>query len=109
MNVEQSFFDEMKTKRKRTETISETATVLILKNSNIRTHVEWCESCAAEVVWIAPKSAAQLIGLSPRSIYRLLESGAIHFTEASDEEPQICSSSLLIFTDKGDIGLCSQR
>lgn len=95
--------------KKRIEIVSETTTLLILKNSNAGARQSWCEQCASEVVWFAPKLAAGLIGLSTRSIYRLLETGAIHFIEANGDEPQICSRSLLEIIEKGDTKLCSQK
>ena len=99
----------METKKKRTEIFSETTTLLILKNSESGTRQNRCEECAAEVIWFTPRPAAVLVGLSPRSIYRLLETGAIHFIEANGDEPQICSRSLLKIIEKGDTELCSQK
>jgi hypothetical protein len=43
----------MKTKKKRTETFSETTTIVFLKNSNAGAQVNWCERCMAEVIWIS--------------------------------------------------------
>ncbi|MGI8786957.1 MAG: hypothetical protein ACR2HG_04250 [Pyrinomonadaceae bacterium] len=43
----------MQVKKKRTETVSETTTLLFLKNLANGTRRDWCEQCAAEVFWIA--------------------------------------------------------
>ncbi len=43
----------MQTKKKRIEIISETTTLLILKNSNGGARQSWCSQCAADVFWIA--------------------------------------------------------
>ena len=84
MNVEQSFFDDMKTKRKRTETISETATLLIVKNTTAADRAGWCGECQADVMWISV-AALDLFGITT-----LPENGAIHMS-GSD----VCSRSLI--------------
>ena len=48
------FPKDMKTKRKRIETISETTTLLLLKNLNNSTRQSWCGQCQADVFWISP-------------------------------------------------------
>jgi len=43
---------------------------------------------------ITPEEAAALCEVSTRTIYRWLESGAIHFSETASEGLLICLSSL---------------
>ena len=62
----------METAKKRTETISETTTLLILKKTVSDMVPDWCKKCAAEVFWIAP-SEIGLLGVS-----RLPDSKKIH-------------------------------
>lgn len=75
--------------------ISETSTFLILKTREKNGTQNLCKSCAKEVVWLKPKRAAELTGLSPRAIYRLLETGLVHSTETTSDEPEICLLSLM--------------
>ena len=74
----------MKTKRKRIEIVSETTTVLILKNSKVGARQSWCGQCAAEVFWIA-RAEINLFGIS-----ELPESGASH-----KNDDFFCSRSLI--------------
>jgi hypothetical protein len=74
----------MQTKKKRIETISETTTLLILKNSNVGARQSWCSQCAAETFWIA-LTEIDLFGISD-----LPESARIH-----TNGDFICSRSLI--------------
>ena len=40
-----------------------------------------CAGCGQEVVMATPQSAAFLLGISERHIFRLLEAGRVHFIE----------------------------
>ncbi|MDQ6785504.1 MAG: hypothetical protein M3033_01610 [Acidobacteriota bacterium] len=80
----------MQTKKRRIETVSETTTLLILKNSNVDARQSWCEQCAAEVFWIAPTEIG-LFGISE------LPSGAVH-----TNGDRICSRSLIEEVRKGE-------
>lgn len=78
------FFSYMKTKKKRTETFSETTTIVFLKNSTAGARVNWCERCVAEVVWI-PAAEISLFGISD-----LAEIGRAHV-----KENRFCSRSVI--------------
>ena len=80
----------MKTQRKRIETISETTTLLILKNSNIGARQSWCGQCMADVFWIAPEEIG-LFGISD------LSQDAIH-----TNGERLCSRSLIQQIQKGE-------
>ena len=81
----------MQTKKKRIEIVSETTTVLIMKNSKVGARQNWCGQCAAEVFWIAP-TEINLFGIS-----ELPESGAIH-----RNDDFLCSRSLIEEIKKGE-------
>lgn len=81
----------MQTKKKRIEIVSETTTLLILKNLNVGARASWCESCAAESFWIAP-TEIELFGISD-----LPENGAFHI-----KGDFICSRSLIEVVKKGE-------
>jgi hypothetical protein len=52
----------------------------------------FCPQCQTLVEMITPRIAAQLYGLSEREIFRSIENGRLHFTEA--ERIFICRNSL---------------
>ena len=62
----------MQTKKKRIEIVSETTTLIILKNSSVGARQSWCGQCVAEVFWIA-WAEINLFGIS-----NLPKNGAIH-------------------------------
>ncbi len=74
----------MRTKRKRTEIVSETKTLIILKNSSVGARQSWCVHCAAEVFWIV-RAEINLFG-----IFNLPKSGEFH-----TNGDLICSRSLI--------------
>lgn len=65
-------------------------TVILRQGEKVLT--EFCPLCQALVEMITPSIAAALTGLSEREIFRLIESGRLHFTEA--ERIFICRNSL---------------
>jgi len=85
----QSFF-EMKQK---TEIILEVEETIILRQV-AQTLTGFCPQCQAPVEMLTPQLAAALCGLSEREIFRLIENGRLHFTEA--ERIFVCRNSLTI-------------
>ena len=53
-----------------------------------------CEKCTEPSGMITPDEAAALCEVSTRTVYRWLETGAIHFSETVGEGLLICLSSL---------------
>lgn len=53
-----------------------------------------CDDCAEPSGMITPEEAAALCDVSTRVIYRLLETGAVHFSEKPGGELLICLASL---------------
>ena len=49
---------------------------------------------------VAPAAAALLAGLSARAVYRLVESGRLHFEELAADELLICTDSLRRETER---------
>src|SRR5439155_1038585 len=67
-------------RRRRTEITVETHRVLaVLRRA--ASSGGWCEQCCREVERVTPEEAAALAGVKPRSIYRRLEAGDLHFIE----------------------------
>lgn len=50
------------------------------------------ETCWCNGVLLSPDAAARAASTSVRAIYRLIETGSLHFTD--EREPRICSRSL---------------
>lgn len=55
----------------------------------------WCPLCGSTVIAGRPETAAAAVGLSPREIYRRVESGAVHFQESADGRLLVCLDSLI--------------
>jgi excisionase family DNA binding protein len=53
----------------------------------------WCKRCGQELPMLTPEAAAVLAGVSPRTIYRCIESGELHFIETGGLL-LICSGSM---------------
>jgi hypothetical protein len=77
--------------KQKTEITLEVEETIILRQSGNRLEA-FCPQCQALVEMLAPPSAAALGGLSEREIFRLIENGRLHFTEA--ERVFICRNSL---------------
>src|SRR5258705_10670677 len=55
----------------------------------------WCSECAGDVPLVKPEEAAVLDGVSPRTIYRRVEAGLVHFAESPEGWLLICLGALL--------------
>lgn len=55
----------------------------------------WCKECGEHVNIVKPEEAAEIVRVSPRAIYALIERDAVHFQEF-DGELAICIRSLLM-------------
>lgn len=56
----------------------------------------WCDECLLTVPMVTPERAAVLTQTPPRTIYRNVENGELHFVETDEGELFICSQSLAI-------------
>ena len=84
--------------------IRRTNIVAILKQTSLittsRAGVDrWCVECDAPMAMMSPELAATFCLQTVRAIYRLIEAGAVHFTEGP-EGVMVCPASLM----KNDIG-----
>lgn len=80
-------------RRRRTEIIIETDELLILR-PHTAPRPGWCVDCGSEVEMVTPETAAIALRASRRSVYRLIESGVVHFFETAGGELFICARSL---------------
>lgn len=53
-----------------------------------------CSECQSEVRWLMPEEAMILAGISLREIFRLVETGKLHFAENPDGFLIVCAASL---------------
>ena len=77
----------------RTEVTIETHRLVVVRR-RAGGAVAWCRHCDDLVEMINPDEAARLAGLSPRAVYRLVESESIHFTETQEGSLLICLKSI---------------
>ena len=59
----------------------------------------WCKACDKDLPMLTPEAAAAFAGVSPRAIYRCVESGELHFIDTSDGALLICSGSFLKYSE----------
>ena len=55
---------------------------------------QWCLLCVAPSIMLTVDEAASFIGTDPLSIYRLINSGSIHFTRGESSGMMICVHTL---------------
>jgi len=78
-------------RRKQEIVIEFEETVVIPKPQ--RSSLLWCVECREQVPMIAAEQAARSLGISARTVYRWVEAGRLHFTEAP-EGVLICVNSI---------------
>ena len=81
-------------KKIRTECIVEIDDVFVVKRLG-RSVEGWCAGCGRTTTLITPEDAATLVGTGARAIYRLVECGEIHWSEAPEHLLFVCLDSLL--------------
>jgi len=78
----------------------ETEESIVLRGSpNRSSALMWCPGCRRQVEMVTPEQAAQIAGVSTRTIYLWLESGAVHFVE-DREHLLICVSAISLHKEK---------
>jgi hypothetical protein len=82
-------------KKIRTECSVEIDDVFVVKRLG-RSIEGWCVVCARTTTLVTPEDAGTLVGGGARAIYRLVESGEIHWSEVVPENLLlVCLDSLL--------------
>lgn len=67
---------------------------MVIRGSHAAAATLWCEACQAEVAMLGLDEASVLAGLGDRAIFRLAETGAIHFVETNEGRALFCVPSL---------------
>jgi hypothetical protein len=80
-------------KRKTRRTFTETKQVALVVDS-ISERSLACEICTGNSRLVSPLLAAQILQTDTRVIYRLIESGEIHFVETDNKQLFVCLWSL---------------
>jgi len=81
-------------KRIRTESSVEIDDVFVVKRLG-RSVEGWCTGCGVQATLVTPEDAAMLTGMETRAVYRLIESGEIHWADGPERLVLICLGSLL--------------
>src|SRR5262245_10930812 len=74
-------------RKKRTITVSETATLLSLKLKSNEIRRGWCNECTTEVIWLELHTAMEIFAMP-----RLFEECMVHVSEG-----RVCSRSLISY------------
>jgi len=59
-----------------------------------RNSASWCRECTDPARMLSPEQAAELRGISTRTIYRWVEAGRVHFAETADGGVSVCVATL---------------
>ena len=79
----------------------ETEERVVLRTTKAQqTALLWCPSCRHQVEMVTTEQAAQIAGVSSRTIYRWIEASKLHFSEASATSVLICEKSLWVWKSK---------
>jgi excisionase family DNA binding protein len=64
------------------EVTIETEESILLRDTPDRgSSLVWCPRCRRQVEMVTPERAAQIVGVSPPTIYRWVETGRVHFAQ----------------------------
>ena len=72
----------LKRRTRTTEIKIESEEIYLLRRSR-RPIRAWCAECEAVVQMVTPDEAANLAGVTARTVYRWIEQGKVHFTETA--------------------------
>jgi len=78
--------------RRRTEIWIETERAFVQTQSLIQK--QWCLQCLAPSVMLTIDEAASFISTDASTIYRLINSDAVHFIRHESNEPMVCVHTL---------------
>lgn len=86
----------MSTKKRTTITIETERVLIISRRAGRRGRAvpTWCVECGARVELVSPEVAAAVAEVSPRTIYRWVETDRLHFTETAESTLLICLNSI---------------
>lgn len=80
-------------RRRRVEITVERERLLVLERREVSI-TDWCGACGSRVRMVMPDEAARLTGATARMVYRLVETGQVHFFEGPEVGLLVCFESL---------------
>lgn len=83
-------------KRRRTEKIVEIHEVYVIRQTSGPLPALCAECLTGDALMVAPEQAAVIAAVPVRAVYRWIETGMIHYREASDGSLIVCVRSLPI-------------
>lgn len=78
---------------KRTRVSVETREFIVLHGQANRVR-GYCPQCRQQGWWVTAGQAAQMAGVTTRTVYRWVEEGQVHFEEWEGREIRVCANSL---------------
>jgi hypothetical protein len=91
----------MRLKKRRTEVAFELDQIMVVKRRS-GSVLGWCNDCELQVVMITPDEAASITSATTRALYRLVDTGMIHFTETQAGLIRLCLPSLISTTSSSN-------
>jgi len=82
-----------KGKKRTTKITVETERLLVVRQHGHQVN-GWCAECHTQTQMLIPEEAAAIAAVTPRTIYRWVEDGKLHFTELPDGRLLICLDSM---------------
>ena len=79
--------------KKRLEITIETHEISTIRLSESRVITRFCETCRMTTLYLPVSGFAAKLGLSETAVFRLVETGRIHFVEGESGIPLICANS----------------
>jgi hypothetical protein len=79
--------------RRRVEITLERERLLVVERREVSI-TDWCGACGSRVRMVMPEEAARLTGATARLVYRLVETGQLHYFENPEVGLLICFESL---------------
>ena len=79
---------------KRTIIKTQTREIFIVRRAGESSRIFRCDECRRDAEWLTLAASAKISGFGLREIFRLIETGAIHFEETTENQLLVCKNSL---------------
>jgi hypothetical protein len=89
-----SFWRRRRSRRK--ETYVETHQILTIRKNENDARGSCAECPMQQAIMVTPEEAASIAGVNPRTVYRWVEDGMVHFTETREGSLLVCLNSLSV-------------
>jgi hypothetical protein len=77
----------------------ETTEMILIRKSPQATSL-WCSQCGMKAEMLSVEEAVTMLNISPRSVYRWLEAGRVHYCESEKGTLRICLPSLSLLLEQ---------